>query len=199
MIRSAIVVACCMLAMACERPEQAAGAHGAPNAELRRLFEDDQAARSGPIESLDHDALQRANSASRLRVGQLERAGALRTAADFRHAAMIMQHGVDSLDYLQAHVWASRSEMLDSSNIDVLWLVAASWDRYQMSRGRPQWYGTQTDRVPRGTGPVVLYDIDTSRVSDAERQRRGVGTLRELRARIEAMNRQLGVKPGDPD
>jgi hypothetical protein len=139
-------------------------------------------------------ALERQDSVRRQRVATLMSSGARRSARDFYHAAMLFQHGRDSLAYLQANVWARRSEALDSVNVDALWLVAASWDRYQMSRGQPQWYGTQTDRQPRATGPVVLYSIDTTRVSDAERQRRGVGTLAQLRARIDSLNLRLGFR-----
>ena len=133
------------------------------------------------------------DSIRRQRVRGLVAEGALRSAADFYHAAMVFQHGRDSLAYAQAHEWAKRSEMLDSSSADARWLVAATWDRYQMSRGEPQWYGTQTDRVPRGRGPVVLYTIDTTRITDAERVRRGVAPLAELSARLDTINRRLGL------
>jgi hypothetical protein len=109
---------------------------------------------------------------------------------------MIYQHGHDSVAYRQANVWAREAERRDSTQARIRWLVAASWDRYQMSRGQPQWYGTQTTRLARGTGPVVLYTIDTGFVTDAERRRRGVGTLAELCARLDSINTRLRLDTG---
>jgi hypothetical protein len=177
----------------CQRPAADRAVAAKANEELARIFEDDQSARSGPIDAVDMDVLNAQDSLRRQRVRMLVDRGALKSAADFYHAAMVFQHGLDSLAYQQAHQWAKHSETLDAGNVDARWLVAATWDRYQMSRGEPQWYGTQTDRVPRGTGPVVLYMIDTTRVTDAERVRRGVGTLAALRARLDTMNRRLGL------
>ena len=123
--------------------------------------------------------------------------GVLATAKSYYHAAMIMQHAVDSMDYRQANEWARKSEELDSTKVETRWLVAATWDRYQMSRGEPQWYGTQSDRVDGGKGALVLYRIDPTRVTDRERKYRGVGTIDQLCARLNAINRQLKLKsPG---
>jgi hypothetical protein len=110
---------------------------------------------------------------------------------------MIMQHGVDSMEYRQAHEWARTSEELDSTRVETRWLVAATWDRYQMSRGEPQWYGTQSTRVDGGRGALVLYRIDPTRVTDRERKYRGVGTIDQLCARLNAINKQLKLRsPG---
>jgi hypothetical protein len=180
-----------VLVCGCDKLARSGGGPATSNPELQRIFDQDQAARSGPLESVDIEALARENSAHRTRVGELAAAAALRTAKDFYHAAMVFQHGPDSLAYAQAHQWARRSEALDSTDVPARWLVAAAWDRYQMSRGRPQWFGTQTTRHG-GVGPVILYLLDTTRVTDAERVHRGVGTLAALRARLDTINRRLG-------
>ncbi len=182
------------LIWACARAGTPTNEQGLPDPELARLYEQDQSARSGPIDQVDMSVLGRQDSIRRELVRAREHAGALRTALDYRNAAMIFQHGRDSTDYAVAHQWAVRSEALDSTDAATRWLVAATWDRYQMSRNQPQWYGTQTDRVPRGTGPMVLYTIDTTRVTDAKRRWRGVGTLAELRARLDTMNAHRGLR-----
>jgi hypothetical protein len=177
---------------ACEKSVRSDGDPPAiSNPELTRIFGEDQVARSGPLESVDMEALASEDSAHRTRVRELAMKGILRTAKDFYHAAMVFQHGRDSLAYAQAHQWARRSEALDSTDEAARWLVAAAWDRYQMSRGQPQWFGTQTMRQG-GVGPVLLYSLDTTQVTDAERVRRGVGTLAALRARLDTINRRLG-------
>jgi hypothetical protein len=166
-------------------------------AALRAPFEADQAERSGPIEQVNMDALQASDRRRRDSLGVLVRAGVLGSAASYYHAAMLMQHGTDSAEFRQAHEWARKSEELDSTKVETRWLVAATWDRYQMSRGEPQWYGTQSDRVDSGKGALVLYTIDPTRVSDRERIYRGVGTIDQLCARLNAINKQLKLRsPG---
>lgn len=191
-LRPLVAWALAALLLACSRTRTQGGPPAAPDPELTKLFVDDQTARAGPIEQVDMAKLDREDSIRRERVRARVNAGSLQTALDYYHAAMVFQHGRDSADYAQAHRWVRRSEALDSTNPAVRWLVAASWDRYQMSRHLPQWYGTQTDRNPRGTGPVVLYTIDTTRVTEAERQWRGIGTLAQLRARLDTINKRLG-------
>ena len=177
---------------ACHSSPRAEGDLPRPsNPELKRLFDADQAARSGPIEGVDFEALARENRVQRTRVNALAADSLLWTAKDFYHAAIIFQHGPDSLAYEQAHRWARRSEALDSSNAAARWLVAAAWDRYQMSRGAPQWFGTHTTRQG-GVGRVLLYSLDTTQVTDLERVHRGVGTLAALRTRLDTINRRLG-------
>ena len=164
---------------------------------LRALFEADQADRSGPIEQVDMDTLNARDRVRRDSLSALIRAGVLGSASSYYHAAMLMQHGFDSADFRQANEWAKKSEELDSTKVETRWLVAASWDRYQMSRGEPQWYGTQSDRVEGGKGALVLYTIDPTRVTDRERIYRGVGTIDQLCARLNAINKQLKLKsPG---
>lgn len=189
---SAVLVLTALVGACRESSRSGSGALPQPNPELTQLFEEDQAARSGPIEGVDMAVLERQDSVHRHRVRDLVAAGALQTALDFYHAAMLFQHGRDSLAYGQAHAWAQRSEALDSTDRAARWLVAAAWDRYQMSRGQAQWFGTQTTRVG-GVGPVILYLLDTTRVRDAERVRRGVGTLTQLRARLDTINTRLGL------
>ena len=184
-----------LIAMAaCSRP---APTQPEREAALKALFEADQAARSGPIEQVDMDALNKTDSTHRDSLRVLVAAGTLATSSSYYQAAMLLQHGVDSNAYRQAHDWARESERLDSTRVEVRWLVAATWDRYQMSRGEPQWYGTQSARVHGGKGALVLYAIDLTRVTDRERKYRGVGTIAELCGRLGAINKQLKLKsPG---
>lgn len=185
-----------LLAVACVRPPRAPP-QADLEAALKALFDEDQAERSGPIERVDMAVLNQRDSVRRDSLRVLVRLGALESSRSYYHAAMLMQHGVDSVAYLQANAWAKRSEALDSTRVEVRWLVAASWDRYQMSRGEPQWYGTQSDRLDGGKGALVLYRIDPSKVTDRERKYRGVGTLTQLCARLNAINKQLRLRsPG---
>ena len=191
MTRLHVLVALALIT--CSKPPTQAQREAA----LRQLHEADQAERSGPIESVDMAVLNQSDSVRRDSLRALVRAGVLVSAKSYYYAAMLMQHGIDSVAYLQAHEWARYSEGLDSTRIDVRWLVAASRDRYEMSRGQPQWYGTQSTRADSGRGALILYNLDRTRVTDRERKYRGVGTLSELCERLDAINRRLKLKsPG---
>jgi hypothetical protein len=193
LLRSTLALA----VLGCARPAPAKPPHVDREAALRALFEADQAERSGPIEQVDMDVLNERDRIRRDSLRVLVADSVLATSTSYYHAAMIMQHGVDSMDFRQAHEWARMSEELDSTKVETRWLVAATWDRYQMSRGEPQWYGTQSDRLNGGKGALVLYRIDPTKVTDRERKYRGVGTIAQLCARLNAINKQLKLKsPG---
>ncbi len=153
--------------------------------ELRALYEQDQADRSG--DNIDWAVVSPRDSSRRERVLELLGSNQLRTSEDYRHAAMVLQHGSDTTAARLAHDLAKEAVVLDSTNAEAKWLLAASWDRYQIRLGEPQWYGTQYVRDSQNGWR--LYDIDTTAVSDQERQQLGAPTLAEVRARLEESNR----------
>ena len=106
-------------------------------------------------------------------------AGGARTADDFYHAAMVMQHGAPASRIMEGHILTARALELDPDHTDARWLFAASKDRYLHETGQPQWYGTQfhCDSDTRRR----YMEVDTTQVSDAERVRLGVPTLAEQR------------------
>ncbi len=57
-------------------------------------------------------------------------------------AAMILQHGASPHDYEQAYQLAWESSQAGNEAADALW--KAAFDRWQISTGRPQQYGTQS-------------------------------------------------------
>ena len=99
---------------------------------------------------------------------------------------MVFQHGSDTAAARLANTLAQTSVKLDSTNASAKWLVAASWDRYQMRLGKPQWYGTQF--VKDSGGLWQLYEIDTTAVTDEMRAQLGVPSLEESRARVDKYN-----------
>lgn len=80
---------------ACHTSSRSDGSPPPPaNPELKRVFEEDQAARAGPIEGVEMEALAHEDSAHRIRVRELAANGALQTAKDFYHAAMRPRAGL---------------------------------------------------------------------------------------------------------
>jgi hypothetical protein len=160
------------------------------NPDLARIVAEDQADRRGApadfarLSPAEQDSLDRwiaaRDSGRRAQVLALVAAGAAHTAADYYNAAVVMQHGRDTVATHQAHEWANRAMQMDSTNASVRYLVAASWDRLQIGRGQPQWYGTSVRRGADGT--PKLAPIDTTRVTDARRKWMTGWTLAERRA-----------------
>ena len=178
---------CVLVAVGCSSPQgdstSTASSERPDNAELTEMYRQDQAARMAG--EIDWDTLVVEDRERRHRVQEMLDAGSIVTANDHFHAAMIFQHGADSTAYRKAYDLAQRSVELDSTNGVAQWLTAAAWDRYLISKGEPQWYGTQSLTLG---GTTYLRQIDTTRVTDTERRRLGVGTLGEIRARLTEAN-----------
>lgn len=155
------------------------------NPELLALYTADQDDRKAGS-AIDWSVVAPRDSMRRVRVYALLDEGAVRTSQDYYHAAMIFQHGNDTTAARIAFELSKEAMALDSTNASAKWLYAAAWDRYQMRASLPQWYGTQF--VRNANEPWRLYDIDTTKVTDAERRALGVPTLAESRARVLEMN-----------
>jgi tetratricopeptide (TPR) repeat protein len=159
------------------------------NAELKKMYEEDQGARMVP--KIDWTVVGKADSARERRVYQLIDSGKIITAKDYYFSAMIFQHGRDSVAYGMAVAHMRKAIELDTSISR--WLLAAAIDRELMSKNKPQVYGTQY--IQRGPNAKwERYTIDTTRITDAERIYYYVETLAEQREKERNMNlQQLAV------
>src|SRR5262245_50587053 len=103
----AVVVWEAALRPAVVAPGPAGAAQDAPpadNAELARLYREDQADRTPPAgKEIDWKTVGPRDKAREARVKELYRAGQLRTGLDYYHAAMVLQHAAAPDDYLLAH------------------------------------------------------------------------------------------------
>ena len=152
------------------------------NFRLTDLYAQDQSDRRTAGDA-DWSVVERRDAERRREVAQMLERGMVRTAADHYHAAMIFQHGSDSTAYRLAHDLAREAERLGSE--EARWLSAATLDRYLLSIGEPQRYGTQftvRDDV------WYLSPMDTTAVTDDERRRAGTRTLAEIRAYLAQQN-----------
>ena len=175
---AAILMICLAFGSSAETP---------PDSErLAEIFSEDQAARqAAPI---DWEAVWVMDAQHRKEVLGMLSAGKIRTSNDFYRAAMLMQNGETTGEYQLAFSLSRISATLDPSNRNALWLSAASWDRILMSKGVPQWYGTQY-RTPSPGAPTELYRIDESIVTDAERAATNVPPLQEAKDLLLEINR----------
>lgn len=109
-----------------------------PDEQLRHLYETDQgdrlALRFRNLNERDRDRL--------LRVRELYAQGEIITPEDHHRAAMIFQHGATSEDYEIAYQLAKKASDAGYADADGLWQSA--YDRWLLSQGKPQVYGTQS-------------------------------------------------------
>ena len=158
------------------------------SAELRRLYEADQADRrfdSPPTPEQWQEILVR-DRARQARVMELVRAGELVTAEDYYHAAMVLQHGEGSEPILLAHILATVAGF--KGHESGRWLSAAALDRYLHRIDQPQRLGTQYVRdsadEPWGQGAYEDW------LPDSIREEYGVRPLGEQREYVEQMNQR---------
>lgn len=158
------------------------------NAELTRIYEDDQADRSGgpgAMEKADWTAIEARDKARQERVHQILAQGGAKTADDYHHAAMVFQHGDTDEEIAEAHELSLKAVELDPEHPSARWLAAASKDRLLMRQGKPQLYGTQFKKIDGGKW--ILYEVDPS-VTDEERAKWDCPPLSEAQKRVEKMN-----------
>ncbi len=156
------------------------------NPELTRLMDEDQADRMPPAgKSIDWKVVGPRDQARLKRVKELYSQNQLRTGNDYFNAALILQHSNTSEDYLLAHelsvVAISKKRGIDS-------LAAVSEDRFLMSIGRPQRFGTQY-KSDGPNQPMRLYKVEPG-VTDDLRRIMMVPTLAEAKALEARMNEQ---------
>ncbi|GEB36354.1 hypothetical protein GLI01_03890 [Gluconacetobacter liquefaciens] len=100
----------------------------------------------GKTTAADWAKLAKRDEERRTILSALMKHGALHSAADYTHAAMVYQHAETSDGYLLAHCLAMTAVSLGDEN--ARWLEAATLDRYLQEIGRPQIFGTQFTAAP---------------------------------------------------
>ena len=112
------------------------------NLKLEELFQEDQKDRETVYDNPESLAkLRERDQARSKRVYVMMELDELKTKNDLYHAAVILQHGQVPADFLTAHRLAAMSAILGHRT--ARWLMAASFDRFLMSVGHGQIYGTQ--------------------------------------------------------
>jgi hypothetical protein len=159
---------------------------GAPNAELVRLYTEDQADRQPAAgRSIDWVEVGTRDKARLARVRELYTRAELRAGEDYWHAAMVLQHGGEPSDYLLAHELCVVA--IGKGFAGAKWLAAASEDRFLGSVGRSQRFGTQYNSAGPNA-PFRLAPVEDG-VTDALRREFDTPTLDEAKAREAEMNK----------
>jgi hypothetical protein len=164
------------------------GATAADNSVLATLFQQDQADREGA--SIDWHAVTARDALRRMQAKALLDQGAVRSAADYYHAAMVFQHGETLDDYRLANALATLAMTQAPDDAHYRWLAGASWDRLLMRQLQPQWYGTQYKGDAKG---MYLYPVAADAVTDAERKAMVGHTLAESTAHVAEAAREMDM------
>jgi len=154
------------------------------NEELKQLHKEDQADRK--TDEIDWDVVGKRDKARKARVFEMLDADLVKTGKDYYHAAMIFQHGGDTIASTMAVKMMKKAIELDPTTNK--WLLAAAIDRDLMFREKPQIYGTQYTKDDNDKW--ILYDIDTTKVTEAERMEHKVPNLAQQQERVKMMNKK---------
>ena len=114
------------------------------NQKLRKLYEQDQQDReklSDRPNEKECDRLGKRDALRRKEALRLINLEGLHDGWDYYHVAMLWHHGTNTKHYNLAHTYANKA--LKLGNHQAEWLTKASYDRWQLSIGKPQKYATQ--------------------------------------------------------
>lgn len=152
---------------AAEKDELKAVQDARDNAEVSKIVDADQKARSSGWVNLSDNELKAKMEADRNRLRRIKEivaANGLSSASDFANAALVCQHGQKFDDYALAHELAVCALMLGDSESS--WLCGASYDRMLLSASYPQRFCTQYSGRPTELKSYITTGMnDTMRVT----------------------------------
>ena len=154
------------------------------NQELQVMHDEDQADRLSESGEIDWNVVLVRDSIRLSRYYEIVDSKKIGTSKDYYNLAIIFQHGYDTIASGMAVKMMEKAVELDSTINK--WLFAAAIDRDLQRNGKSQIFGIQFSKNEDGIWE--LYDIDTTKVSDAKRKEYGVPNLTILRAESEKMN-----------
>jgi hypothetical protein len=159
------------------------------NAEMKRIFDEDQKLRQSGLKS-DFAEAARTDAERREETRKLLSDGALHTGEDFWRAAFVFQHGSTPEDYLLAHTLAIVA--LKKGEQDGAWIAAATLDRYLDSIHQPQIYGTQF-HWPKAEA-TTQEPYNRTLISDSLRKQMGVPSLEQQQVQLKQWNKERGIQ-----
>ena len=164
------------------------------NAEMRALLASDDIDHADDSK-IDFVQIAHADQTRWSRVRDLLIKGKLKNGGDFRAAAFIFQHGSSTDDYLLAHALALTAVSLGDHK--ALWIANASLDRYLMTIGQKQIFGTQYAQQDGPDRPFTQEPYNRDLVPDAIRKKVGIKTLSNQALFLETLeNRRASALAG---
>ena len=157
------------------------------NLRLDELYAADQKDREKVYNSASEvDALKERDQQRRRELVEMIGQGGVNTANDLYHAAVLFLHGTEPKEFLAAHRMATIASI--NGHRPSRWLSAASLDRFLMSIGLPQTYGTQFEHSDEDNRYQLRLPIDDTTVLHFEKRFFGVPPVVE---RLAQLNRRI--------
>ncbi len=155
------------------------------NQELKAIYKADQEDRQ--TADIDWDIVSKRDEERQKRVYELLDSNKVVTSEDYANAAMVFQHGGDTIASGMAVKMMQKAVDLDSTRDK--WLLAAAIDRDLVGRNKPQIFGTQFLKMGRDN-PWEMPELDTTKITDKQRIEYGVETLAEQKVKLLMMNKK---------
>lgn len=159
------------------------------NLRLEELYAADQKDRESPLTTNQQvEQLRARDLARRKEVFEMIAGGNVNTVNDLYRAAVILLHGAEPKEFLAAHRLAVMASV--NGHKPARWLSAASLDRFLMSIGLPQTYGTQFEHDAESGRYQLRLPIDDSSILHFEKRFFNVPPVIE---RLAQLNRKMGA------
>ncbi len=132
------------------------------------------------------DTLKQRDADRRKELVEMIGQGGVNTSNDMYHAAVLFLHGAEPKEFLSAHRLSTMAAI--NGHRPSRWLAAASLDRFLMSIGLPQTYGTQFEHSEEDNRYQLRLPIDDTTVLHFEKRFFGVPPVVE---RLAQLNRRI--------
>lgn len=153
------------------------------NLRLEELHAADQKDREKVYSTaVDIESLRGRDAQRRAELLEMIGRGEVNTSTDLYRAAVLLLHGVEPKEFMAAHRFAAMAAI--NGHRPARWLAAASLDRFLMSIGYPQTYGTQFEHSADENKYQLRLPIDDSTLLPFEKQFFGVPPVVERLAQL---------------
>lgn len=160
------------------------------NLKLQELYQADQKDRETVLDTPARvKELRHRDAMRKTLVYEFASKGEIVTPNDLYHAAVILLHGADPKDFLAAHRFSTIAAI--NGHKPARWMVAASLDRFLMTVGLAQVYGTQFEHNPEDNKYQLRLPIDDAHILGFEKKLFGVPAVLE---RLQQLNGRLKTR-----
>ena len=157
------------------------------NLRLQELFQDDQHDREKVYDTAEALAELKGRDRDRIkRLYVMMELDEIKTKNDLYYGAVILQHGENAADFLTAHRMAAIAAILGHRT--ARWLMAASFDRFLMSVGHGQIYGTQFEFNQEDRRYQLKLPVQDAVMVTFEKEFLGIPPVNE---RLKALNERI--------
>lgn len=160
------------------------------NKELKGIFREDQSDRTNlRLGKMNWDVVGKRDDIRLAQIIQFIKEDKLKTSDDYYTAGIVLHHGRRANHSARKLAVEMMKKAVEINPIRRnKWLLAATIDRELMDQNKPQIFGTQ--HVQNEQGSYELYKMDSTKISDIEREAHGVTIVADQAKEVERMNKK---------